>query len=285
VIYTGLALLIGLGLVGFGVGSVGGGSIFESVSKEGGTGGRGYAAKIAAARKRIKQNPKEAAAWATLTEAQLHEAAGGENYESETERYTAQGKEKLRQVARSWSRYLQLDHKPSVKLAKEMVNIFGIEALNEPGGAIQALGIVIEADPHSAALYSQLADYSYLDRNFKQGDLAAKQALALVPKIKRPLMESEFERLKNEVKRALKARSSTGSLGAGTGQSGSTGTGQSGSTGTGQSGGGGATGQSGSLGAGTGQSGSTGNGRSGSGGASSTTATTSHSLTTSAKKK
>jgi hypothetical protein len=217
VIYSGLAVLIGLGLVGFGVGSVGGGSIFESLSKEGSRGSSSYAAKIAAAKKRIKQNPKEAAAWAALTEAQLHEAAQGENYESGTERYTAQGKEKLRQAAASWQGYLKHTHNPSARLAKYVTRIYGVEGLDEPGGVIQALGIIINAHPNSATLYSQLADYSYLDDQFKQGDFAAKKALSLVPKIKRALMESEFERLKDEVKKSLKKAPSKSSLGTGTG--------------------------------------------------------------------
>jgi tetratricopeptide (TPR) repeat protein len=232
VIYTGLALLIGVGLVGFGVGSVGGGSFLEGLGKGGG-GGNGYAAKIAAAQKRIKRNPKEAAAWAVLTEAQLHEASlGSENYETETERYTAQGKEKLRQAAASWNHYLRLTSKPRVALAKQMANVFGFEGLNEPTGAIQALRIVIAANPHEAVAYSQLADYSYLARDYKQGDRAAKKALSLVPKIKRALMESEFERLKNEVKKAY-AKAGTGSVGKGTGAAGaSAGGSAAGATGT-----------------------------------------------------
>ncbi len=232
VIYTGLAVLIGVGLVGFGVGSVGGGSIGEIIGKEG-HGGNGYAAKIAAAQKRIKQNPKEAAGWAALTEAQLHEAAlGSENYDTETERYTAQGKEKLRQAATSWDHYLRLTSKPSITLAKEMSNIYGFEGLDEPAGAIQTLRIMIAANPHSAHLYSQLADYSYLERSYAQGDRAAKKAVSLVPKIKRALMESEFERLKSEVKKAY-AKAPAGASGTGAGASaGSSAAGAGGTTAT-----------------------------------------------------
>lgn len=213
VIYTGLALLIGVGLVGFGVGSVGGGSIFESVSREGG-GGSTYAAKITAAKKQIAKDPSDAAAWIALTEAQLHEATGAEFYDSATESYTARGKQQLRKAASSWNRYLALNPSPpSVKLAREVANIFSATALNEPANAVAALQIVIAASPPSASLYSQLAEYAYLAHNESQGDLATKKAVALAPKSRRPLLESELERVKRSVKE--KTTTSTGTTSAG----------------------------------------------------------------------
>jgi hypothetical protein len=211
VIYTGLALLIGVGLVGFGVGSVGGGSIFESLSKEG-RGGNGYAAKVTAARKRIAKNPNDAAAWMALTEAQLHEANSSENYETATERYTAKGLHQLRHVASSWQRYLQVaGAHPSVKLAREVEvsGIFGV--LGQPASAVKALQIEIAGSPPSARLYSSLAEYSYFANNMRQGDLASKKALSLMPKARRPLAEQEFESVKKAViKRNKKKRTTAG---------------------------------------------------------------------------
>jgi hypothetical protein len=206
VIYTGLALLLGVGLVGFGVGSVGGGSIFEGLSKEG-KGGNTYAAKVTAARKRIAKNPNEAAAWAALTEAQLHEA--DTSYETATESYTATGKQQLRHAASSWNRYLQLESKPSVKLARDVLNIFGPTGLSQPASAVRALQILIAAEPRSASLYSTLAEYSYIAHNEREGDLASKKAISLAPKARRPLMESEFERVKKAVSKVSKSASAT----------------------------------------------------------------------------
>ncbi len=220
VIYTGLALLLGVGLIGFGVGSVGGGSIFESVGREGG-GGSTYAAKITAAKKQIAKDPSNAAAWVALTEAQLHEATGAEDYNSTTESYTAKGRQQLRKAASSWNHYLALNPSPpSVKLAREVANIFSTTALNEPPNAVAALQIVIAAEPPSASLYSQLAEYAYLAHNESQGDLAAKKAVALAPKSKRLLLESELERVKRSVKE--KTASSTAAAGAGTSSAGTT---------------------------------------------------------------
>lgn len=220
VVYTGLALLMGLALVFLGLGGLGG-NVFESLSKEG-TSGSGYSAKITAAKKKIAKNPNDAAAWVTLAEDQLHEADGAEFYDSATETYTAKGKAELRKAANSWSHYLALNPSPpSLRLAKEVAGIFAAGALNEPANAVAALQIVVAAEPESAALYSQLAEYAYLAHNEREGDLAAKKAVSLVPKVKRPLMEAEFEKLKRSVKEKA-AKSSA--AGAATGAAGATGT-------------------------------------------------------------
>lgn len=200
VIYTGLAVLIGVGLIGFGVGSVGGGSLFESVSKEGKGSNSSYAAKVTAAKKKIAKNPNDAAAWIALTEAQLHEADSSESYNSSAGTYTAKGKEQLRRAASSWSSYVALNPQPvSLKLAKEVAVIFTTEGLNEPAKAVEVLQILVASEPNSPSLYSQLAEYSYLAHNERQGDLASKRAVALAPKSRRPLLESELERVKRSV--------------------------------------------------------------------------------------
>jgi hypothetical protein len=209
VVYSGLAVLLFIGLVFLGVGSVGGGSFLEGAGRGGGGGGgANFAARTAKAKKQVKKSPRDPVAWATLTEAQLREATGGENYNAATESYTAQGKQHLAQAARSWSRYLQLAGRhPSVKLAREASNIFAPTGLNDPLNAIRALQIEIAGSPPSAQLYSRLAEYAYLTGNFKLGDSATKKTLALLPKAKRPLVESELEHFKKAV--AARIRSAT----------------------------------------------------------------------------
>jgi hypothetical protein len=200
VIYTGLALLMGLALIFLGLGGIGG-NVLESLGKEGKSGGGSYAAKVTAAKKQVAKNPSNAAAWIALSEAQLHEADSSESYNSTTETYTAKGKEQLHHAASSWSRYLALNpNPPSVKLAREVANIFAIGALNEPANAVQALQIIIAAEPESASLYSQLAEYAYLAHNERQGDLATKKAAELAPKARRGLLEAELEKFKRSVK-------------------------------------------------------------------------------------
>ncbi|HEX4838690.1 MAG TPA: hypothetical protein VFV03_09235, partial [Solirubrobacteraceae bacterium] len=83
VVYVALALLFGVGFIGFGVGVGGsGGGIFEGLfgNKEG-SNSSSYAKQISAAEARTRRNPAEAAAWAALASARLHEANGSEFYD------------------------------------------------------------------------------------------------------------------------------------------------------------------------------------------------------------
>jgi hypothetical protein len=215
VVYGGLAVLLFIGLVFLGVGSVGGGSFLENAGREGGGGGgKSFAARTAAAKKQVKKSPNDPAAWAALTEAQLREASSGENYSSATETYTAQGKQQLAQAARSWKRYLKLAGRhPSVRLARLMTSVaFSPAGLNDPLSAVHALQIVITGSPPSttsssarAALYSQLTQYAYLTGNFKLGESAMKKTLALLPKVKRPLVEAELEKFKSAIEKRLRS--------------------------------------------------------------------------------
>lgn len=219
IVYLGLAGLMALGLIGFGIGGgFGGGGIFEGLTKNEGSKSATFAAQVEKAQKRVDKHPKEAAAWAALTEAQLHEAGGSGDYNSTTGRYTSSGIKQLRLAAGSWAEYLKLNpSSPSPKLALEMTSVFSAEALNEPASAVQALEIVIPTKPPSAALYSALAQYAYLAHNIRQGDLASKKAVSLAPKSRRPLMELEFEKAKKvgEEKSGSSATAAGGAAAAG----------------------------------------------------------------------
>src|SRR5471030_3188542 len=78
IIYIGLALLMGVGLVGFGIGGgFGGGGILNASS--GGEGGASYSNQIKKFKKLVAAHPKDLAAWEHLTNEQLLQA-GGEQY-------------------------------------------------------------------------------------------------------------------------------------------------------------------------------------------------------------
>src|SRR5580658_1602815 len=144
VIYGGLALLMGSGLVLFGVGSFGGGGVLSGLnSGEGGSNGTSFSSQISKQQKILKKDPSDTAAWVALANAQLHEASN-EKYVSQTDVLTSKGKELFSQIANSWNRYLALDPaKPNLPLAKEMVRVFGEEGLNQPAAAVQVLQIVV----------------------------------------------------------------------------------------------------------------------------------------------
>src|ERR1022692_5017832 len=171
VIYVGLALLMGVGLIGFGIGGgFGGGGLLTAASNNEGAGSASFANQIKKYQKLVAKQPKNASAWEGLTNAQLHEA-GGEAFVSNN-KLTSKGKELFAQIGQSWNSYLALNPaKPNLTLAKEMVRVFGEEGLNQPAAAVQVLQLVVAAEPTSTSLYASLAEYAYKAHNARIGDL------------------------------------------------------------------------------------------------------------------
>ncbi len=199
VIYIGLALLIGGGLVLFGVGTGGGsgGGLLNAASESEGSSGKSFADEIKKYEKTLKTQPKNVAAWEKLTTAQLHEA-GGEAYVSPTTgQATAKGKELFASASRSWESYLALNPpKPSTELAKLMLRVYGPEGLNQPSSAVQVLQLIVAAEPKSASYYAQLAEFAYKAKNPRVGDLATTKAVALAPSAQRARVKTELEAVK-----------------------------------------------------------------------------------------
>jgi hypothetical protein len=196
VIYTGLALLMGVGLVGFGIGGgFGGGGLLNAANNNEGSNGVTFSSEIKKYKKLIKEQPSNASAWEKLTNAQLHEASN-EAYVTRTG-VTRKGKELFSEVAQSWSRYLALNPaKPNPELAQRMVIVFGEEGLNQPAAAVQVLQIVVAARPASASLYASLATYAYKAHNVRVGDLASERAVSLAPVSERARLQRQLAALK-----------------------------------------------------------------------------------------
>jgi hypothetical protein len=199
VIYIGLALLIGGGLVLFGIGTGGGGGggLLNAASENGGSGGASFADQIKKYEKTIKKQPSNAAAWEKLTAAELHEAGGEAYVDATTGQPTAKGKELFARASRSWESYLALNPpKPSTELAKLMLRVYGPEGLNQPSSAVQVLQLVVAAEPKNASYYAQLAEFAYKAKNVRVGDLASSKAVALAPSAQRARVKTELEAVK-----------------------------------------------------------------------------------------
>ncbi len=195
VVYSGLALLFLLGFVGFGVGSIGGGGggIFEAVfgGKEN-TSGPNYEGQVKAAKKLTVQQPRNAAAWSALIHATLLQAGTGENFSSSEVAFNSSARPLLQQVQEAWQHYLALTpHHPSTSLAAAVLPIYTDPGgISNPTGAMQALKIEITGRAPSATLYYDLAVLAYQANDKKEGDRAAKKALALAPAGDRKTLQS-----------------------------------------------------------------------------------------------
>ncbi len=198
-VYLGLAILFGLGFVGFGVGGgFGGGGIFEAFGGKEGSQSASYSSQISAAEKRVHKHPSEAAAWAALADVQFHQASASEYYDETKQQFTAQGKALLVKIANSWSHYLALNpSKPDLTTAQEMLRVYGPEGLNQPAENVTLLQqVVIPAKRPTAALYGQLAQYAYQSSNARVGDLASQKAVSLAPSSERTRVKQALEQIK-----------------------------------------------------------------------------------------
>lgn len=207
IVYLGLAFVFLVGFLGLGVGvGVGGGGILNFLTEEKSATGASFAGKVAAAQARTRSHPSDAAAWAALTEAQLHQASEPEYTTTvgEREQFSAKGLALLAQVSNSWNTYLRLErHHASATLAQELASIYSEQALNRPAEEARTLQVAIAGKAPSAGLYSSLAESAYKARHISEGDTALHKALALIttPEERKRVKKELIELRKNPLAR------------------------------------------------------------------------------------
>src|SRR3954447_6510253 len=194
VIYVFLALLMGGGLVFFGIGGATNGGLLDAFKDSGGgTSAQKLAQKkVDSAEKTIQVRRTDPAAWRALAKAQYQQA--GLEQDETSGRYTDKGIGYLRQAGRSWERYLALQKgKVDPSLATLMTQAFLPGALNKPAEAVKAWEIVVDSRPPSTGVYSQLAQLAYAAGQTRKGDLAADKAVSLAPKDQRKDVKAQLD--------------------------------------------------------------------------------------------
>lgn len=200
-IYLSLAILMGGGLVLFGIGSdTGAGGLFDAFSGEnqGGSATEAVDQRVDNQLAKTRADPKDAAAWANLAIARF-QRAGIDGIGSDGV-YTEDGKRRLRLAANAWERHLALEPKqPSERAANLMVQAYGQNGLNELKKAVQAKQIVTDAaDPPTSNLYAQLAVLAYQAGDTRTGDLASTRAVDLAPAADRKQLRDTLDALKRQ---------------------------------------------------------------------------------------
>jgi hypothetical protein len=186
VVYVFLAVLIGGGLIFFGIGN---GSNFGGLLTAAGGGGgtatgeKQYTKALASAEKAAKASPDKAALWLKVGEAAYTLATLSTNYDSSLG-YTKSGHVALNQMRQAWTNYLALDPtNPNTLFAEEVAAAFGPSpsGVGDYKTAEVAQGIVAANEP-TVSSYEYLAYYSWLAKDDTSGDLAAKKAKQLATK-------------------------------------------------------------------------------------------------------
>lgn len=208
IIYSGLAILLGGGLVFFGIGSAtGGGGLFDAFSENSGNVSNVYSKQIEELQKKVKDQPKNEDAWLALTRAQV-QSASVEGFDQNTGTYDAKGRAELEKASASWKSYLALDPKKvNAQVAALMVNAYGGAGLNDPKAAAGALKEVIAGRKPNSALYAQLSVLLYQAGEKEQSQLAEDRALELAPADKRKLIRAQLAAQKAQIDSALKQQS------------------------------------------------------------------------------
>jgi hypothetical protein len=199
VIYAFLALLLGGGLILFGIGggsSVPGGLVdaITGGSSGGDTGTSRFVARERQAAAATRANPRDQDAWVTLARARFSLAGIGENFDPSRSVYTAKGKKKLEGASQAWEHYLTLNppDAKAAQLARVMVQTYAPEGLDQPAKAASAQEIVASARPGSNT-YAQLAVYAYAAGQKRKGDLAKAKALELAAPDDRETLKSQLQ--------------------------------------------------------------------------------------------
>jgi hypothetical protein len=191
-IYLGLAVLMGGGLVFFGIGGATNGGLLNAVNGNGSSSAGGFQSQVKAAQKRVSLTPSNPAAWAALTHVQFLVAGQGTNYDVTNGAFTAAGRAALTTVKSDWTQYLALNPtSPNSDLAAEMVEAFGTSGLSDYPDAAKAAEIVAAARP-SSSIYIQLASFAYAGGNARLGDLAAGKAVSLAPAAQQATLKTEL---------------------------------------------------------------------------------------------
>jgi hypothetical protein len=203
VIYLGLAVLMGGGLVLFGIGGNTSGGLFDAFNGKGGGGGNADAAftkRLTTLERRARTNPKDGAALAGIAKLHFQLAGTGANYNSTLQAYTDKGKQELGQASSAWQRYLALNpSKPDDQTANLMVQAYGQGGLAQYANAVQAMEIVVDSRKESAALYAQLAILAAAAKQDRKSTLAEQKAVALAPKSQRKALKQQIDSAKTQL--------------------------------------------------------------------------------------
>ncbi len=199
-IYLGLALLMGVGLVGFGIGGgFGGAGIFNAITNSGSS-SASFSGQVANDQKLVAEHPQSVADWHALVTDLFHEAGTGNNYNTNVGEFTTAARPTLNQLSAAWQHYLALNpNNPDPALALDMVQIYGpsSNALNEPANALTAQQIVVANNPNAGTSgYENLAIFAFLAHNTREGDLAAAKAIDLAPAAQRAQLRTELKEIK-----------------------------------------------------------------------------------------
>jgi hypothetical protein len=191
--YLTLAVLMGGGLVLFGIGGSGG-NIFDAFdSSGGGNTDSGLEKRIERQQAKLKTSPENEAILANLVK--LNYQAAVSQTPSGSTTISEDGKDDLREAAKYWERYVAAsDGKPDPTLAQYAFTVFNEDGLNQPAKAKEVVR-VLAADRNDFQTYLLLVQYATAAGDTRTAKLAATKAVDLAPKNQRKEVQKAAKQL------------------------------------------------------------------------------------------
>jgi hypothetical protein len=175
--YLSLAVLMGGGLVLFGIGSGASGGVFDIFS--GGNGGGGNEVveeRVEKNEDRVKANPQAVAAHKELVRDYYSLAVA---QASDQGVFPADAQDELRKASSNWKAYVAANKgEPDPSLARVALQVYDVSALNQPQEAVK-VARVIAAQDESPAAYLQVVQYALLAGDKRIERLASLKAADL----------------------------------------------------------------------------------------------------------
>jgi hypothetical protein len=197
-VYLGLAILMGGGLVLFGIGGDVSGGLFDAFS--GGSNNSGneiVEERIDRNEERAKANPQAEAPRKELVRDYYTLAVGQADDQGV---FPSDAQDELRKASNAWNAYLGIEKgKPDYSLALVALRVYDPAALNQPEQAVKVARL-IAADREDAVSYLQLAQYAMFAGDKRVEKLASAKALSLATNAKeRKAVRSQLKQIKQAV--------------------------------------------------------------------------------------
>jgi hypothetical protein len=203
VIYLMLALLLGGGLVLFGIGGDVQGGLFDAFKENSGSASEQIEKRRDDAAKKAKADPQNPALWATLAETEFQLAGQSEGYNQNAvqpeQQFTGEARTHLVAAQRAWERHLKLAGEERVDTDTAAIMRNALVSLGDDAAAVRAQEIIIDGLENAAfGDYAQLAALAYGAGQTRKGDLAAERAVELAPKDRREEIKAALEQQKTQ---------------------------------------------------------------------------------------
>jgi tetratricopeptide (TPR) repeat protein len=197
-IYLVMAVLMGAGLVLFGIGGSVSGGLFDAFRDSGGGGGGNEVVekRIESQEKKLAANSRSPVLLRDLVRDYYQLAAT--RIPEGTSAFPEDARGDLRKASAYWQRYIDVvDGKPDASLAGVAAQLYAQEALNQPRDAQEAYRILAEANDDTNS-YLQLVFASSVAGDTRTADLAGLKAIDLAPKDQRRAVAKQVEEVKKQ---------------------------------------------------------------------------------------